>query len=528
MGWVGLLALAIAPTPDRVLLVPLDSRPAAGQFAQMIGRIGGAEVRMPPYETLGRFTDPGRPEAILDWLENQDLDSVDAVIASTDMIAYGGLIASRTDGATVHLATERLKRLSALKKKHPRLRLFAFSATMRLAPTATREEAPYRLELARLVELEDRLKRIGDRSVANSVVNLRKKVPEGALKRYNATRSRNHQVQKELLRMVARRELDYLIIGQDDAKLYGPHVLETAALRKQATESGIAGLSYFCEGIDQHSNILVSRAILKKRGIVLRVSVVYSDPEGAKRFDPFESKPIYRSLEDQLYASGARPAESGLGDYTLFLNVPKPDPDQFETFALTLGGALDKGDNVAVANINFGAGAVADPRIVDIIAQNRRSPKLLSYAGWNTAGNTMGTSIPAANLAIVARRSEKRDRIAELARTEFLLHRLVNDHAYHKFTRPLAYRLIDATVGSSREETTAEDHMVVNSFVRRDLSKYLGEYFRDWFFGETIHTGEGDYRISGINDSRIWLPWPRAYEVRLEFRLETEPTGASR
>jgi len=527
MGVLGLLALAVAPAPDRILLVPLDSRPAAGQFAQMIGRIGGAEVRMPPYETLGRFTDPGRPEAILDWLESQDLDSIDAIVASTDMLAYGGLIASRVEGATVSLATTRLKRLAALKKRHPQLRLFAFSATMRLAPTATREAAPYRMELARLVELEDRLKRLGDRSVAANVVKLRKQVPELALQRYLVTRNRNHKVQQELIRMVARRELDYLIVGQDDAKLHGPHVMETAALRRQATESGIAGLTYFCEGIDQHSNILVSRAVLKKRGIVPRVNVVYSDPEGAKRYDPFESKPIFRSLEDQIYASGARPAESGLGDYTLFLNVPKPRPETFAEFGEALGAALDRGDNVAVANIDFGVGAVADPRVVDVVAQNRRAPRLLSYAGWNTAGNTMGTAIPAANLAIVARRGSP-DRQAEVARTEFLLHRLVNDHAYHKFTRPLAYRLIDATVGSSREETTAEDHLVVNSFVRRDLSKYLGEYFRDWFFGETIRTGEGQYRISGINESRIWLPWPRAYEVRLEFRLESEPISSDR
>ena len=65
---------------DKVLLVPIDSRPAAGQFAQMIGKMANAQVVMPPYDSLGRFTRPGKPEAILDWLDTQDYRGVAAVV----------------------------------------------------------------------------------------------------------------------------------------------------------------------------------------------------------------------------------------------------------------------------------------------------------------------------------------------------------------------------------------------------------------------------------------------------------------
>ncbi|MFO0045356.1 MAG: DUF4127 family protein, partial [Armatimonadota bacterium] len=60
--------VARATSDFRVLLVPLDSRPAAGQFAQMIGKIDGVEVETPPIETLGRFTTPGNPDKIWSWL----------------------------------------------------------------------------------------------------------------------------------------------------------------------------------------------------------------------------------------------------------------------------------------------------------------------------------------------------------------------------------------------------------------------------------------------------------------------------
>jgi len=57
---------AMVAHAERILLVPLDSRPASGQFPQLIAKIADIDVRMPPYESLGRFTNPGSPDSILD------------------------------------------------------------------------------------------------------------------------------------------------------------------------------------------------------------------------------------------------------------------------------------------------------------------------------------------------------------------------------------------------------------------------------------------------------------------------------
>src|SRR5580658_7718435 len=113
MRWFAVLMLALSMATamagvgagaDRIILVPLDTRPAAGQFAQMIARIAGEDLRMPPYKTLGRFTTPGSPEGILAWLREQDLNHVETLIVSADMICYGGLIASRADDVSEAIA----------------------------------------------------------------------------------------------------------------------------------------------------------------------------------------------------------------------------------------------------------------------------------------------------------------------------------------------------------------------------------------------------------------------------------------
>ena len=521
--WVALLlGLAAAfARAQRIILIPLDSRPAAGQFAQMIGSIASIQVIQPPYETLGRFTSAGSPDAILAWLAKQDFKDVDAVVVSTDMIAYGGLIASRTPDTTLDEALHRLRVLDQIRKSVPKIPFYGFSAIMRLAPTATRATKAWRAKLTMYEEIKDRYRRSGAKSLWESLVAIRARIPDDQVARYEATRKRDEEVQENLIHLTAQGLFDYLILGQDDAQPFGPHVPETAHLKQVVSNLAIDSKVYFCEGIDQHSNILVSRALLRKAGWVPRIRIVYSDDDGRLKVANFESKDIEQSLRDQIFASGARPALDEDYDYTLYLNTPGRREDRFQTFLASLNGDADKGLPVCVADIDLAKDGTADPELFQSLVQNGRMVKLLSYAGWNTAGNTMGTAIPAANVYLYARKYGTDALQMELARREFLLHRFVNDYDYHKFTRPVAYRLIDATSGN-REETYGQDFAVLNNFVHRDLGQRLEDTFKEEFLGTKFKAGDKEYQISGMDDVKIFLPWPRAYEVRLEFKLQAK------
>lgn len=521
------LAACSLAQANRILLAPLDSRPAAGQFAQMIARMAGEGVNMPAYEDLGQFTRPGNPDSILEWLESQDYDDVDAVVASADMIAYGGLIQSRVNDIPLGLANARLNRLAAIARAHPNVKFYVFSAVMRLAPTATRQASAWRIQLARFEEIQDRYNRAKDPKDYDRLKNLRAKIPSGEIERYERTRQRNHAVQVSLLKLTAKGVFSYLVIGQDDARVYGPHVPETSHLKQVVATLGIGGKVYFCEGIDQHANVLVSRALLNKAGWTPRVRVVYSDDEGRLKYNPFESKPIEESLRDQLLASGARPATSDTAyDYTLYLNTPGRRPGPFADFVTKLKAELDEGFPVCVADINLAKDGAADQELFDDLFEQQRMMRLLSFAGWNTAGNTMGTAIPAANVYLLARKLRVDPLERELAQRTFLLHRFVNDFAFHRYTRPAAYRLLTQLSGASREETVGPSFRKLNSFVQSDLGKRLDSYFKNQFLDRRFFAGNQEYRVSNISDVKIFLPWPRAYEVRIEFALQAEPASA--
>jgi len=522
--WVAILLglAAFLAKADSIVLVPIDSRPAAGQFAQMIGRIADVDVTMPPYDDLGRFTNPGSPEAILDWLSKLDFKDVRAVIVSTDMIAYGGLIASRTPATSYELALKRISRLEEIRAEHKDVKFYGFSSIMRLYPTVTKSTGSWGNALGQYEEEKEKFREMGGQWLLTDFHRLGAKLPQGVVDSYEHTRLRDFLIQQDLVRMTKKGLFDYLILGQDDAKPYGPFVPETRHLHDMVDNLGIGGRVYFCEGIDQHSNVLVSRALLRRTDWIPRVRVVYADPDDRLKVANFESKNIEESLDDQIFASGARPTTDNDYDYTIYLNTPGRDEKKFQDFLGQLNEDVDKGLPTAVADIDLAKDGTADPELFNSLLQNGRITKLVAYAGWNTAGNTMGTAIPAANVYLYSKKAGTEPYRREIAEREFLLHRFVNDYAYHKYTRPVAYKLIDSLPSASRDETYGPDFTLINGFVRRDLGKRLEDTFEHEFLGQHFTAGDKQYEVSGLDDVKIFLPWPRVYEVRLEFKMEAK------
>lgn len=512
----------------RILLIPLDGRPAAGQFSQMIGAMNDTKVDIPPIDTLGKFTTPGDVEKVFQWLEGQDLSDVGTIIVSSDMIAYGGLIASRVNDVDAGTAIKRLQRLVDFRKKAPTaIRMYVFASTMRLTPTATKAAASYRLNLAKYEEMKDRFERTGDKTLPPKLANLKKVVPAVEIMKYERTRRRNFEVQSALLRMAIGKEIDFLIMGQDDAKPDGPHIQENAKLKKLSEQFHIQDKVYFCEGIDQHSNLLLSRAILAERNWKPKVRIVYSDDDGKNQFAMYESKTVQESLQDQMFTSGAEIAKEGEDyDYALYVNTPKRRESLFESFLDSMRSEIDQGFPVAVADINFGPNGSSDEELFNFLIRTGKSFRLLAFAGWNTAGNTIGTAIPAANVYLCARKYEVDPLKREIAQREFLFHRMIDDWAYHRYTRPATYSMIDS-LQDQRDEIYGANFEAVDKFAANDLKKYIKQIFLSQFQFRRFYVGTKEYQITDLTNLEIGLPWPRAYEIRVDFKIKAEEVGST-
>lgn len=506
-----------------VLLIPVDDRPASTQFAQMIGAIGSVQVETPPPDLLGRFLTPGKPDLILKWLATRDLSKYSALIVSTDMLAYGGLIASRVPATTYRTAIERLRGLQRIVRPQKNLPVYALSAIMRIHPTATRESAAWRIALASFVVERERYRKTGDPAVKQKLERLRAKVPPQQLQAYEAARTRNLDVQRELVRMANAGVFSYLILGQDDSQPEGPQIADGEKLRAMVEKLKLSSRVSFAEGVDQHSSVLLSRALLRADGWAPRIRLVYADSATSQKVAVYESAPIASNVLSGIVASGARIASPNEPfDYVLYVNTPGRTDDSFKGFYQNLEEDVEHGQPVAVADINLGLSGAADPQLYGELTSERNATRLVAYAGWNTAGNTLGTTLAAANVYLAARRENVAPLKRELAQRAFLLHRLVNDFAYHRFTRPQAYAMLQGSTSASKEEAYGVDLERLDQFVRSDLQQRLETLFKEQLEGRRFYAGARQYVVRQLTGVDVRLPWPRAYEVKISFSLNAE------
>jgi hypothetical protein len=506
----------------KILLIPVDDRPAVAHFATMIGDIAGVTVVTPPKAFLGKFKQPGSPPSILAWLAKENLEDYEAVIVSADMIAYGGLIASRTDRSSENLAKNRLRDLWKIRKSSFKTPFYVFSTLTRIAPTAVAENRAWRQDLYYWAINRERARLYNDPEAKRKTDAYAANVPKAELVRYDLIRSRNVNVQAELIRMTYHGAFTHITLGQDDAVQAGPNTREIASLNQEIARLKLQSRSQICMGIDQISNCLVSRAISDKANWKPTVAIRSADANGLDQIAAYESEPIRESLQDQLQTSGATlTSDPEKADYILYLNTPKRDPNQFEAFVRDLSASITAGKHIAIADTNLGWSGTADPELFDALTAKRQGPQLVSYAGWNTAGNTMGTTIPAANAYLIALHTQVPGLRRETAARKFVLHRLVTDYFYNRYVRPEAYKMIEQMQNGNREEINSDaDFTKVEAYVKKDMETRLKDTFLNQMVANPFHVLDKTYNVVALQNIVVELPWPRAYEVHIDFDLQ--------
>lgn len=517
-----------------ITLLPIDDRPAVGQFAQMVGAVADHRVTMPPRALLGRFTTPGDTVRLAQWLKAQDYSKTDALIVSVDMLAYGGLVASRTHQTMLHEAQQRLEFFRWFKSKYPQVPIYAFNALMRVAPTATAATRGSHNKLARWAELKDRAPKTKDARLVAELEQLSKEVPPSVIDDYLAARRRNLQINLAMIDLVKDGVVNELILLQDDAREFGLHRQDQAALKARLQELELEGKVPIYNGTDEGALALVSRAVLDKFRHKLRVAVIYSSEKSKSDIARFEDHPLQFTVESQIRAAGGLPvSEYEQSDYRLFVNAPGTSEEEFGLFLQKLIKELKESRHIALADVLFPAPhrSGADERIIAALQREKLLDRFAGYAAWNTAGNTLGTTIPHANMRVFFRTklNDRADRAAraEAAHLEFLLNRYAGDYLYHDLVRPEINRRLreearDATLTNELPPPVYERiNREVAEKLKAQLEKFFAANFQNQTYTLAVYRGvKRTITATGLKDLNIYLPWPRTFEAAIEFKLE--------
>jgi hypothetical protein len=505
------LWLALAPAraaATSVAFVPLDDRPVTLQLPVMLGAIAGQTVLTPPRPMVGHYLTPGDPDAIFGWLQTPGVTSASAVVASSDMLVYGGLVASRTPGVSLDRAFARLRRVASLRAQNPVPFFGIFGTIMRLAPTGVPADVSGYWATGSTVDAIQAYANLPDPPVTADdrakAARLRATIGADTLDAYLASRRRNLLIDEAALRDTANGAFDRIVIGQDDAGPVGLHLRDVAALQDIVDFLGLERLASIEPGADELGMVMLARAFARNVGWRPNVAVRYSRLDGASYQDRLEYVPIDTTIARLIAACGARRVADA-ADVELFVRVPETNPVDEAAFEDAIAVDVAAGRSVAVADLSFLSGGPGPEQqeLTRALIARGLAGKLDAFASWNTNANTVGTALAAAVAAGAGRRAGRFD---PRAQAEFMLDRYIDDYAFHQFVRPvlndeLRARGIDTTLLSPEIAREASDRN------RALLWPYALELLAEIY---------PQYRDAGLT---ITLPWQRTFETQIDVRL---------
>ncbi|MGP6156003.1 MAG: DUF4127 family protein [Vulcanimicrobiaceae bacterium] len=491
-----------------IVFVPLDDRPATAQFPQIIGQIAGVNLAEPPASTLGNYLNPGSPDAILRWLDTPPPDGQEFVV-SNDMIDYGGLVASRIPAVDLGTARARLAELAGVRERHSLAAFTVFGTVMRLAPTGVPAIGPAAdfpfagnvwPKIQKYANLPDPLQTAEQEATA---ARLRTELGP-TLDAYLGTRARDLAVDLDVLRDDASGAFDKAVLGQDDAGAVGLHIADLAALRSYATSAMPNGRWSIEPGTDELGMVLVAAALVREAGLVPRVRVIYSRSEGGTVQDPLEFAPLATTIASVIASSGGVEVEpSAPADVDLFVRVPHTSDADEASF---VDAIASRPWRAAIADLSFlDSGDPGEQRrLMDELIARKVAGLVDAFASWNTAANTVGTSIPEAFAVLAGQRFNKYDARTHLT---FTFMRYLDDVVFQKTVRPQ----LDADLAKSG----VADHSYLLPPAAQQAAAENDALLRPLALALIAKVAPA-HRIIRLDAT---LPWNRTFETRLDVQL---------
>jgi hypothetical protein len=491
-----------------IAFVPMDDRPVTALLPVMLGQIAGVPVVAPPRDDIGRFLQPGRSDALITWLNIAARERrARSFVISTDMLAYGGLVASRVPGPSYADAISRLHELAHLRAAYPGAWIGAFGTIMRLAPTGIPAGTPFFAAyptwdyLQRYANLHDPPLP----SEAASAAHLVQLMGEPALQAYLATRTRDLGVNRMLLALTANGAIDELVLGQDDAGPVGLHVPEVALLHALLDQANLRDKVSIEPGADELGMALVARAIARSARWTPRVAVRYSTAGGARYQDPIEYAPIATAIDALVGVCGGVVAgDDTTADIVLYVRVPGDTAQEDGALLDDLAAAESAGRSVALADLSYLQSYEQQTSFVQALLATPTAGKLDAYASWNTNANTVGTALAEAIAAGAGRRTHTYN---DLAHRTFTFMRFVDDYAFHDVVRPQLNAALDA---QGIADHTLLAPAVAAATAQQDRALLWNQAAR------ILPLVDPGYHIAAID---IGLPWDRTFETSLRVAI---------
>jgi hypothetical protein len=218
-----------------------------------------------------------------------------------------------------------------------------------------------------------------------------------------------------------------------------------------------------------------------------------------------EFVPIDSTISRLIEAAGATRVV-GAADVELFVEAPGTGERDESAFLDAIVFEANRNAGVAVADLTFinnPTPSKEQQRLAEELIASGSAGLIDAFSSWNTAANTIGTSLAE---AIAVGAGKRAHRYNALAHARFMLDRYIDDYAFRQFVRPVLN-------GKLRANGIDPTLLPASTFecVSRENSAALRRYAR-WLSAAAYP----QYRDAGMT---ITLPWQRTFETRIDLEL---------
>ena len=505
-------AKAPAPVKNRLLFVPHDNRPISdAQTADTIKKMGW-EILVPPDDMLGSREQPGNPDEIWQWVE-QNAPTAEAAVLSSDSLLYGSLVGSRKHTYTQAQIDSRVARFDAFKKANPKLKLYVFGSIMRTPRSGDASGLmepgyyqSYGSDIFRYTALTDKHEMEGlTRREQKEYDFLGRLIPKEALADWLNRRNKNFAASKELIQFTRQGDFNYLVLGRDDNAPYSQTHMESRHLAAAGADLGISRFQTIA-GIDEVGLLMLTRAVNALTRTVPFVYVRYNWGRGANTVPSYSDEPISASIHDHVIAAGGMLVSTPQkADLVLLVNT-NPNGKTYEGndrrndgtpregtkyFADIVSESVAAGYPTGIGDIAFANGA--DNALMEMLKNRGLLFKLRAYAGWNTATNSTGFVLGQGMLAM---------KMTDDARDQLLLMRYLDDWAYQANIRPIIGRQLGWLRGTGAYASLDTKLPAVEARATRMMRRFA------------------DDNLPPFNELQyleVTFPWNRMFEAKYDF-----------
>jgi len=494
-----------------ILALPVDGRPVTREQVQLVADIAGCELRCPDVSQLGFFRQPADRKLLKQWLMD-NAEQADGFILSMDMLVYGGLVPSRFVEDKASDLSDYLQLLSELKDLYPEKPIYTFAATMRMSNNNINEEekdywSAYGKLIWRWSFFSDRYQCLAKQQDQAIALQAQTQIPQDVQDDYLSTRKRNINITYQLLSLVEKGVIDRLILPQDDTAEFGFNIAERRQLQSLVAEKNLAEQVLIYAGADEvlYSLLvhqLIALQVIKPYKLALSIHHPQLLTQMVARY---EDRPVLESIANQITAAGAMLVDNS-DDADAIIAVHSQGAIQGEwalAYPLEEKVANDSAwlqtltrhsKPIALLDLAYANGA--DPQIIAELPISLN--KLIGFAAWNTASNSIGSLVAQIGVSLQAADTAKQ--------AQLLAIRFLDDYLYQAIYR--------AQLRSQVHEETQDSANI--------LAKLKGIYIteaRQWL---TKH----DFEQVTLKD--IYLPWQRSFEIGLVTELtQVAQTGKS-